>query len=664
MNLAEDQLRDFVNSLPIMAWVSQTDGKIIYCNHSWRDYTGCELERLMTDGWTASIHTEDLKILADVWLSSEALVQRTVRLRRFDGEYRWFLFRAVAVRNGNGSLERWYGTSTDVHDLKRAETLSSGLKQTLEMVARGESLDRVLTELCNSLDSQFPSMMTSIKLMEPESSRLRHVAGRKVPRSWIKASDSAIVGPTTGSCCAAAFFKRTIIIPDIDNDPLCVDIRDVALSNGLRAALSKPLLSKTGEVLGTICAYFAIEQHATDNDCRLIDEAGSVALLAIERDRVRSALTKDSEEIITSNRQLLEIFDSIPTQVWCALDAHRTEFQNKRWLDYVGLPVEQTKGLGWRDSVHPDDAEEYFNKWAEIAASGSGGQAEARFRRHDGEYRWFLMQAEPLHDAQGNIIRWYGANTDIEDLKRGDEALKKAQMELARVARLTTVGEFATSISHEVNQPLTAIVANAKAALRWLMKEQPDLLEVRLAAERIVESGRRASDIIRGIRELAKKGSPDIANFDVNEAIREILVLMQGELREYSIALELDFAEKIEPLMGNRVQIQQVILNLIRNGIEAMHGINSRRRILRISSQIDSPNSIAIAVADSGEGIEFENLDRIFEAFFTTKPDGTGIGLSICRTILDAHGGRLWASPNFPYGTVFHFSVPAFVSSM
>jgi signal transduction histidine kinase len=185
-----------------------------------------------------------------------------------------------------------------------------------------------------------------------------------------------------------------------------------------------------------------------------------------------------------------------------------------------------------------------------------------------------------------------------------------------------------------------------------------------LAAERIVESGRRAGDIIRGIRELAKKGSPDIANFDVNEAIREILVLMQGELREYSIALELEFAEKIGPLMGNRVQIQQVILNIIRNGIEAMHEINSRRRILRITSQIDSSNNIMITVADSGEGIEVENLDRIFEAFFTTKSDGTGIGLSICRTILEAHGGRLWASPNLPYGTVFHFSVPACVRSM
>src|ERR1700722_15858496 len=253
MNLAEDQLRDFVNSLPILAWVSQPDGRIVYCNQFWLDYSGSELERVISDGWTASIHTEDLKVLADVWLSSEALVQKTVRLRRFDGEYNWFLFRAVAVRNPDGSLERWYGTGTDVHDLKRAEALSSGVKQILEMVARGESLDSVLTKLCNSLDSQSPNMMTSIKLMEPESSRLRHVAGRKVPISWINASDSAIVGPTTGSCCAAAFFKRTIIIADISNDPLCVDIRAVALSNGLRAALSKPLISKTGDVLGTIC---------------------------------------------------------------------------------------------------------------------------------------------------------------------------------------------------------------------------------------------------------------------------------------------------------------------------------------------------------------------------------------------------------------------------
>lgn len=658
LSISDDQLHNLVDGLPTLAWIIEPGGRITFCNRRGLEYTGCPLEVMAGNGWTPFVHPDDLRILSDVWLSSESLVERTVRIRRFNGQYKWFLVHLASIRDDGGSIRCWYGTCTDVDEFKQAEAFSSIARRTLENIARGDTLDNILKGLCDALDRQYPGAVTSIKLVDSEGNRLNHAAGGKVPRAWIEATNPTKVGLTTGPCGAAALYKRTVFVDDMATDPSCADVRDSALSNGLRAALSKPLLSKSNDVLGTVCAYFLDQTSNSGNWRRMIEEIADIALIAIERERSRTELTRDSEEIKTLNRRFREIFNSIPTQVWCAFDAYTTDFQNQRWLDYVGLPEEQTKGIGWSNAVHPDDADSYFKKWVEIVASGSGGQAEARFRRHDGEYRWFLMQAEPLRDDRGNIVKWYGANTDIEDLKRGDEALKIAQLELARAVRLTTIGEFATSIAHEVNQPLTAIVANANAALRWLTKDKPDLLETRLAAERIVENARRAGDIIRGIRGLAKKGTPEIIWFNLNEAIQEIIALIQGEFRAYDVALELDLLENVEPIKGNRVQIQQVVLNLIRNGLEAMHAVNSRRRILRVSSRIETQECIAIAVADSGVGIEPANIDRIFSAFFTTKPEGTGIGLSICRSILEAHGGRLWAAPNFPYGTILHIALP------
>jgi PAS domain S-box-containing protein len=513
-----NKLRDFIEGLPDLAWLSQPDGEVELCNKLWHDYTGCGHGGLTSDTWTSTIHSEDQNTLRTLWLSSDPFKRGAIRIRRCDGEYKWFAVHAAAIRDDRGAMKWWYVTASE-------------------------------------LDSHNNTRSSS---------------------------------PTA---------KRS-------------------------------------------------------------DEFGKIAADTIEEPRFQAISRSDTNDINTSNRQLREIFNSIPTQVWVAIDAYTTVFQNQPYLDYLGLAAEQTNGSGWRDAVHPDDADAYFNRWVEIAASGRGGQAEARFRRHDGEYRWFLMQVEPLRDSEGNIIRWYGANTDIEDLKRGNEALKNAQLDLARAVRLTTLGEFATSMAHEINQPLAAIVTNAAAALRWLSKDSPDILEVRLAAERIVENGRRAGDIIKGIRGLAKKGSSEVIEFRINEAITEILSLIQDDLRASNVTLELRLSDDTGSITGNRVQLQQVILNLVRNGIEAMHALEPGRRILRIVSQDHGGGGVMIVITDQGEGISQENTDRVFEAFFTTKPEGTGMGLSICRTIVEAHGGRLWTSPNDPCGSTFCFSLP------
>jgi PAS domain S-box-containing protein len=245
-----------------------------------------------------------------------------------------------------------------------------------------------------------------------------------------------------------------------------------------------------------------------------------------------------------------------------------------------------------------------------------------------------------------------------EALRKSEDALRNAEANLARIARMTAMGELVASIGHEVNQPLMAIVTNADACLSWLASDKPQLDQARQAAERIVRDGHRAGDIIKSIRALAKKTTSEMTQLDINGVIEEVLVLMGGELRRHDIMLETELTTGLAPVVADRIQIQQVILNLVTNAIEAMSNITGRSRVLRLSTRPEGTGAVLMAVADMGTGLDQAAKDRIFEPFFTTKPDGMGMGLSICGSIVEAHGGRLWASPNLPYGSIFQFSLP------
>ena len=284
---------------------------------------------------------------------------------------------------------------------------------------------------------------------------------------------------------------------------------------------------------------------------------------------------------------------------------------------------------------------------------------EKRYRHKDGTIIWADVNASMVPATNSTPAFLAIMVVDITARRHAEDALRVAQSELARVSRLTTMGGFAASIAHEVNQPLMAVVTNADTCLRWLAQDLPDLDEARQAAERTVNAGHRAADIIRTIRALARKSTPEMTQFDINSAITEVLTLTRGELQRQDILLETDFSAGVQPIMGDRVQLQQVILNLIRNGVEAMSTVTLRRRVLQVSSQIDERGDVVIAVTDTGTGLDPTKKERIFDAFFTTKPEGMGLGLSICRSIVETHGGRLWASPNLTQGSTFQFIVPA-----
>ena len=315
------------------------------------------------------------------------------------------------------------------------------------------------------------------------------------------------------------------------------------------------------------------------------------------------------------------------------------------------------------NALHPEDRA--IDDWRAALATGEPFEKEARLRRSDGEYRRFLLRFVPLRDERGSVVEWYATSTDIEDLKRAEEELRRrearlrdAQIELAHANRVTATGQLAASIAHEVSQPIAAALTNANAARRWLGAEPPDLEEVHQALDRIIRDGRRASDIIGRIRALVRKAPPRNDQLDINETMLEVIALTRSELRSSGTSLQTQLADGLPLIPGDRVQLQQVMLNLILNAVEAMRGSSATGRELLIRTQIDGPGSVLVAVQDSGPGLEPESLDRLFDAFYTTKKSGMGMGLSICRSIIEAHGGRVWATPSLPQGATFQFTLP------
>jgi PAS domain S-box-containing protein len=365
----------------------------------------------------------------------------------------------------------------------------------------------------------------------------------------------------------------------------------------------------------------------------------------------------DIEDRKQAEDRLRRVVDTTPAMLHSARPDGYLDFFNKRWLEYVGLSLDDMCGWRWTNAIHPDDVEELVGKWRSSLATGEPFEAEVRVRRADGEYRWMLHRKVPLRDQAGNIVKWYASSVDIEDRRRAEEALQEAQDKLAHVTRTQAMGELAASIAHEVNQPLTAVVTNGDFCLRRLESAAPNLDELRAAIAEIVNDGTRASAVISRIRGLLMKGAPRRAELDINEVMQDVTILLRNELSRNHVSLHTDLAPDLPRVFGDGVQLQQVVINLVMNGIEAMHGLAHRPRELVIKS-VRSHNEVLIQVQDSGEGLNPEQREHIFEPFFTTKPQGIGMGLSISRSIVESHGGRLWAESG-PNGALFQFTLPA-----
>ena len=316
---------------------------------------------------------------------------------------------------------------------KRTATLHAAEKRTLEMIANGANLSDVLNELCAAIDTH-SSGTSFVCLMDQAGNQLLPIAGPHVPSGFARAITPWPIGPNRGSCGTAAFTKQRVIIPDISDDPRWPDdARGLAIAHGVCAAWSEPLISKDGEVLGTFCISHSQARIPNDEDLELIEASGHIARIAIERQRSHEFLTNALVLLQKSEAKLRQVIDTIPTLAWCNLAHGPNEFLNKRWHEYTGLSPEESNDWAWQAAFHPDDLPPLMQKWRELLASGEAGEIEARLRRHDGVFRWFLIRVEPFRDETGKLIRWYGTSTDIEALKQTQEKLREDERELRRI---------------------------------------------------------------------------------------------------------------------------------------------------------------------------------------------------------------------------------------
>jgi PAS domain S-box-containing protein len=307
--------------------------------------------------------------------------------------------------------------------------------------------------------------------------------------------------------------------------------------------------------------------------------------------------------------------------------------------------------------THPEDRAKCQGALDRAIAEKSDYEVEFRILLPDGTVKHIHTVGHPVLNASGDLAQFMGSSTDITQRKLAEEALRQAQVDLAHVSRVTTMGELTASLAHEVNQPIAAAVTDANTCLRWLTRDQPDLEEAREAATRMAKDATRAADIISRIRRLFEKVSPQRELVDVNEVVREMIVLLRSEATRYSISVRTELAPDLPQVMGDRVQLQQVLMNLLLNGMDAMKDVDTTRELI-INSQPAKNEQVMVSVSDTGVGLPQQQAEQIFNAFFTTKPYGTGMGLRISRSIIESHGGRLWAANNSPRGASFCFTLP------
>jgi PAS domain S-box-containing protein len=362
------------------------------------------------------------------------------------------------------------------------------------------------------------------------------------------------------------------------------------------------------------------------------------------------------ESLQSSEDRLRQVINAIPAHVWSTLPDGSVDFINQRLLESTGLSIEALLGSGWQSMVHPDDRTRYIAQWRSALAAGESLEIEARIWTAQRDYRWLLVRNVPLRDGHGEILKWYGTGIDIEDRKRAEEALRKAQADLAHANRVTTMGELCASLAHEINQPISGAITNASTCLRRLDREQPDLEGARAATSLIIRDANRAAEIINRVRLFFRKGVVTKERIDVNEMIREMEILLHNEATQHSVFVQTKLAADHPLIVADRIQLQQVLMNLMINGIDAMKAVDAPRQ-LTLGTQNDGDEQLLVSVEDTGIGLPPNQAGQIFNAFFTTKEHGTGMGLRISRTIIEAHGGRLWATDNHPRGASFRFTL-------
>jgi len=619
---AEDRIRLIIDAVPAQLWTENPEGIVDFVNRRWIDYTGMTLEQAVGSGWNRMVHPDDIERVLTKWrkLIAEGKPREIEsRLRRSDGEYRWFLSRCYPLVDRSGHILGWYGSDTDIHDLKQAE----------ETLRRSEGYLAEAQRLSHTGSWASSPVTGEIKYLSEECYRVlgfdQHVGQpryetfiqRIVPEDQAKVREAV---ETAGRENSEYELEYRIIHPG-------GEIRDIHV-------IGHPVLGPSG---------IAVEFVGTVIDIT-------------ERKRAEGALRRS--EAYLAEAQRLTHTGSWAYNIGTKELIHSSEEHSRLFGFDPESGVPSFEELVQR--IHPEDRAPAMQEFESPSRAGTDFDAHFRIVHPDGSTKYVYGTGHPIFNASGDLVEFFGTVMDVTERKRAEEErerLRQAQADLARVNRVTTMGELTASLAHEVNQPIGAAVTNASTCVRWLAGDTPNLEEARAAAMRVVTDGRRAAEIISRVRQLFKKGTTDRELVDVNEVVREMVVLLQGEAERHSIVVATDLARDIPQLMADRVQLQQVMMNLIMNSIDAMKSVDGTRELFIISRLLEN-EEILVSVSDTGVGLPSQQADQIFNAFFTTKLHGTGMGLRISGTIVESHGGRLWADHNSPHGANFRFTLP------
>jgi PAS domain S-box-containing protein len=604
-----------INTIPMLAWSTGPDGFVEFLNKRWLDYAGMSAEEGAGWGWAAVIHPEDAKGLLDYWqaaMASGTDVDVEARMRRFDGVYRWFLFRASPLRDEMGNIVKWYGTNVDIEDRKRSD----------EALRANERNLRQLTET-------IPEMLwsaTSEGAIDYCSGRLLDYTGF-TPDEIMGANWTKLLHPDDVDRTAREWMSCITT-----GAPYRVEVRTFhAADRNYRWCETKalPLLDQEGRILkwhGTV-----VDTH----DRKRIEEElrRSEAFLA-EGQRLNLSGSfswrLDTDEVVFTD-QLYPIF----------------EFERR-----TPVTLERVASR-----LHPEDVQLMYDKIALAREGQSDISYEIRLRMSNGSIKYLRAVAHATRDQEGQM-ELVGAIQDVTERRLSEEALGKVRSELARMARVASLGALTASIAHEVSQPLSGIITNANTGLRMLGAVPPNVDGTLETVRRTLRDGNRASEVISKLRSLFTKKDFTAEIVDLNEATREVIALLMSELQRSRLMLRIQLADDLPPVMGDRIQLQQIILNLLLNASEAMTDVDNRSRHIVVTTERDGVDSVRFTVQDVGVGLDPQNMEQLFDAFYTTKNGGMGMGLSVSRSIIESHHGRLWALPNDGPGATFAFSLP------
>jgi PAS domain S-box-containing protein len=598
--------RQIVDGISALVAVLTPDGAVEVVNERALDYFGKTFEELKHWTSTDAVHPDDLPGAIAVWtrsLENGDPYDIELRQRGANGIYRWFHAQGLPVRDANGRINRWCVLQTDIDEQRRAVDALRESERELRLLV--DSVPGMIAVA----DSEGRSEYLNKRALDFLDTTAEEFSER--PMSTVHPEDQELLRNEWLRCNALGQpIDLNHRVRRFDGEYRWVHVR------------GEPLLDEKGRIHRWYYVFSDIDDQ------------------------------KRAEEALRESEHHLELLvETIPAHVARITPEGALDYVNRRVIEYLGLELEQIDG----DVVHPDDRDACLAKWHHALKTSEPWEDTYRLRRADGEYRWFSQRSAPLLDRAGRVVFWYSVGFDITDSWETEEMLRRTQRKLSAAMQVATVAELSASIAHEINQPLASVVTNAHACQTWLSHDPPNLKRAQVTLQRIIRDGHSAADVVGRIRALFKDAVPVKARLDFNRIVAEVLRVISDELRSNSILVETELQADLPMIWADRVQIQQLLINLVHNAMEAMNGLTDRAKAILISSRLQD-EELVIRVRDRGVGIK--DSSQMFEPFFTTKGSGMGMGLSICRSIVEAHGGRIWATANDDAGMTFSFTLP------